>query len=372
MAGIYVHIPFCKSRCIYCGFYSTTHLSCQDEYIKALVKELHQRRNYLKKDKIDTIYIGGGTPSTLSYKNIALLCNTLMNFAGHSITEFTMECNPDDITVDFANSIYSLGINRVSMGVQTFSEKRLSFLRRRHGALDAERAVNILKESGISNISIDLMFGFPDETLDDWKKDLAKAIELNVNHISAYSLMYEEGTHLYNMLQDNAIKEIDEELSCTMYDTLIDSLTNVGYEHYEISNFAKKGFRSIHNSNYWKETPYLGLGTGAHSYNIVSRQWNVSNLQLYLKAINEENNNYIEDIEILNEADKYNDLITTALRTIEGINLSSLSIQHKKHLIISAKKDLSNGNLMITNDHIHLTRKGLFISDDVMSNLIIV
>ena len=365
MSGIYAHIPFCKSRCIYCGFYSTTLLSLQDEYVDAMLRELDNRRDYLPDEPVTTIYIGGGTPSMLSSHNLSRLCLSLKDFAGESLEEFTIECNPDDITPELASLLYSLGVNRVSMGAQTFSDERLAFIHRRHKAHQVKEAVENLRNAGIRNISIDLMFGFPYETVENWKCDIEQALSLGVQHISAYSLMYEEGTPLYKILEEGKIKEISEDVSLEMYETLITLLTQAGYEHYEISNFALSGYRSKHNSSYWKRVPYLGIGAAAHSYNLTSRQWNASDVKLYIKG-----DNIIEGCELLDSTEQYNDLITTALRTRDGIDLDSLSETDKLFLTKAASKSIEQGNLIIENNHLHLTRKGLFISDAVMVELI--
>ena len=365
MSGIYAHIPFCKSRCIYCGFYSTTLLSLQDEYVDAMLRELDNRRDYLPDEPVTTIYIGGGTPSMLSEHNLSRLCLRLKEFAGNSLEEFTVECNPDDITPELASLLYSLGVNRVSMGAQTFSDKRLAFIHRRHKAYQVEEAVNNLRNAGITNISIDLMFGFPDETVDNWKSDIEQALRLGVQHISAYSLIYEEGTPLYKLLEDGKIKEISEETSLEMYETLINILTAAGYEHYEISNFALPGYRSKHNSSYWKHIPYLGLGAAAHSYNLISRQWNVSDVELYIKE-----DNTVENYELLDTNEQFNDIVTTVLRTSDGIDLDCLSESDREYILKTSSKSIEQGNLIIENNHLHLTRKGLFISDAVMVELI--
>lgn len=365
MSGIYAHIPFCKSRCIYCGFYSTTLLSLQDEYVDAMLRELDNRKDYLDDEPVTTIYIGGGTPSMLSEHNLSRLCQRLKEFAGNSLEEFTVECNPDDVTPELASQLYSLGVNRVSMGAQTFSDARLAFIHRRHKAYQVEEAVNNLRNAGITNISIDLMFGFPDETVDNWKSDIEQALRLKVQHISAYSLMYEEGTPLYKLLENGNIKEISEETSLEMYETLINLLPAAGYEHYEISNFALPGYRSKHNSSYWKRIPYLGIGAAAHSYNLTSRQWNVSDVKLYIKG-----DNIVEDCELLDHIERFNDIVTTALRTSDGIDLDSLQESDREYILKASAKSIEQGNLIIENNHLHLTRKGLFISDAVMVELI--
>lgn len=371
MSGIYVHIPFCKSRCIYCGFYSTTLEKMQDRYVKALINELSLRSDYISL-RVRTIYIGGGTPSVLTEENMSLLCKALQKRADEGIEEFTVECNPDDVTADYAAMLVRNGVNRVSMGAQSFSDERLRFLRRRHKADDVERAVSALRKAGIKNISIDLMFGFPQETLTEWESDLDKAVSLNVEHISAYSLMYEEGTPLYTMLENGKIEEIDEDLSRTMYDSLINKLISAGYEHYEISNFARPGYHSRHNSSYWDGTEYIGIGAAAHSYDGNSRQWNIADIKRYTDIMLSPTlaDDYIEDKEILTETEKYNDIVTTALRTRKGIDISMLKKSDRSFLLTSAADDIKRGNLILDNNHLHLTRKGLYISDAVMVNLI--
>ena len=272
--GIYIHIPFCKSRCIYCGFYSSTLFGLQHDYAATLIKEMHLRRSEFNglgsidsPNSVDTIYIGGGTPSTLPLPDIQDILNSVSECFPGNPREVTIEVNPDDITPEFVGRLQSFGINRISMGIQTFDDSRLQFLHRRHTSSQAIDAVRIIKDAGIENISIDLMFGFPKENIGDWQNDIKTALSLDPNHISAYCLMYEEGTPLHKMLETGKVKQIDEETYVAMYTELIDQLTSHGYEHYEISNFAKHGYRSIHNSSYWHDVPYLGFGASAHSYN---------------------------------------------------------------------------------------------------------
>ena len=382
MAGIYIHVPFCASRCIYCGFYTTTTLSSQDRLVRALCSELDMRRDYLL-DKaaptspitIDTIYLGGGTPSQLSQENLLRLFDAIYNkveqvptFHISPTAEVTMECNPDDLTPQFVQTIARLPVNRVSMGVQTFSDERLNFLRRRHKATDIEPAIQRLRQVGIGNISIDLIFGFPKQTVNEWATDLQKAIELDGEHISAYSLMYEEGTPLFRLLEQQRVSEIADSQSLDMFNLLVDTLTTNHYEHYEISNFAREGFSSRHNASYWQGIPYLGLGPSAHSYDGNSRQWNVSNLHKYMDAI--ENGTVPMEKETLDEDTKYNDWITTALRTKEGLDLNLLSEAHREYLLRAAEPHLREGNLVLTNNNIALSRAGIFISDSVMSDLV--
>lgn len=367
MAGIYVHIPFCHSRCIYCGFFSSVGLlGLQDKYVDALLHEIELRNDYLGSELPETAYIGGGTPSLLHNSNITRIANAIYK---KGITkEFTIECNPDDVTPELCKTLHDCGVNRISMGVQTFSDSRLQFLNRRHSSNDIPLAIRNLRNAGIDNISIDLMFGFPQETMGEWEADIDKALRLNVQHISAYSLMYEEGTKLYAMLESGDIKENEENTSAAMYDKLIEKLTKNGYEHYEISNFAKPGFRSLHNSSYWNGTKYLGLGAAAHSYDTASRQWNVSNIKEYIKFI--ESGLIPFEKETIDKQTRYNDMITTALRTKEGIDLTELSQEDYIYIIRNARRSMEAGTLAVTNNRLHLTRKGLYISDDIMSDLI--
>lgn len=374
MAGIYIHIPFCKSRCIYCGFYSTTLLDLRKKYINAVCREMELRKNYIR-EPFSTIYLGGGTPSLLDEAELTKLFLYINNvYDVDRNAEITMECNPDDITPKFTNMLSHLPINRVSMGAQTFADSRLRLLHRRHNSDEVKHAVKLLREAGIKNISIDLMFGFPDESLSQWKEDISAAMALNVEHISAYSLMYEEDTPLWKMLDTGKVKEIDEELSLTMFKELVCQLTDAGYEHYEISNFARTGYRSRHNSSYWHQVPYIGLGAAAHSFDLNSRQWNVADLKLYIEEIN--NGIIPMEREELDNDTTFNDIITTALRTSDGIDLNAMETRlgkrYRNTLISAAGKHIEQGLLEIRHDRLRLTAEGIFISDMVMSDLMIV
>lgn len=374
MAGIYIHIPFCKSRCIYCGFYSTTLLDLRKKYINAVCREMELRKNYIR-EPFSTIYLGGGTPSLLDEAELTKLFLYINNvYDVDRNAEITMECNPDDITPKFTNMLSRLPINRVSMGAQTFADSRLRLLHRRHNSDEVKHAVKLLREAGIKNISIDLMFGFPDESLSQWKEDISAALALNIEHISAYSLMYEENTPLWKMLDTGKVKEIDEELSLTMFKELVCQLTDAGYEHYEISNFARPGYRSRHNSSYWHQVPYIGLGAAAHSFDLNSRQWNVADLKLYIEEIN--NGIIPMEREELDNDTTFNDIITTALRTSDGIDLNAMETRlgkrYRNTLISAAGKHIEQGLLEIRHDRLRLTFEGIFISDMVMSDLMIV
>ena len=393
MAGIYIHIPFCRSRCIYCGFYSTTALQLRQEYVEAVCRELEKRafeegerafeEGGRRKEEgeylINTIYIGGGTPSQLTIGQLRQILDAVYIYNNVAEdAEVTIEVNPDDVTEDFVRGLSTLPVNRVSMGAQTFDDERLRFLHRRHSASQVSEAVRLLRDAGIRNISVDLMYGFPEESLDDWQHDISSALALNVEHLSAYCLMVEEGTPLYNMYsrtqQESSSSSHDtsltsEELERAMYETLTDRLETAGYEHYEISNFARKGYRSRHNSSYWDGTPYIGIGAAAHSYDGNTRSWNVSDIRKYIDAMTE--GKRLFESETIDDDTRYNDLVTVALRTREGLDLRALQPKYRDYAIKNARRFISDGLLQLSaSDHLALTRKGLFVSDMIMSELI--
>ena len=375
MAGLYIHIPFCASRCIYCGFYSTTLMELRDRYVDALCHEMALRQEALVQQglplpSLDTIYIGGGTPSQLSPRHLKILFDHINKVFSNNATEVTIEMNPDDVTEEYAHALSQLPVNRVSMGAQTFDDTRLRFLNRRHNARQVPQAVKTLREAGISNISIDLMYGFPGETIDNWQDDITKALDLGVEHLSAYCLMIEEGTVLYEKTrngENERMRECDEELERQMYYTLTERLKAAGYEHYEISNFALPGRRSRHNSSYWTDLPYIGLGAAAHSYDGRSRCWNVADIRQYINGI--ENGSPVIDQEWLNDDSRYNDRVMLSLRTCEGIDLSTLQPADRTYLLSLAQKYIDNRLLTAEGDHLRLSNEGLFVSDMIMSDL---
>lgn len=373
MAGLYIHIPFCASRCIYCGFYSTTRLDLRQQYVDALIRELVEvgKSKMLKDDSISTVYLGGGTPSQLTIPQLHQLLDAIYIYNKvEPDAEVTIEMNPDDVSVPYADTLRQLGINRVSMGAQTFDVERLRWLNRRHTVAQVGQAVTILRAAGIRNISIDLMYGFPDETIDDFVRDIDEAIKLDVEHISAYCLMIEEGTELYRRYGDKRVREYDdskEETERKMYELLIDKLTAAGYEHYEISNFARPSFRSRHNSSYWTGVPYIGLGAAAHSFDGHLRSWNVSDIRQYIAAVNRDER--LNEEEVLSATDFYNERVMLGLRTCEGVDLSALSDDERNYCIQEAQPFLSDDILLLTDNRLVLTRKGLFVSDYVISSL---
>ena len=373
MAGIYIHIPFCKQRCSYCAFYSTTLYNIREKYVDALCKELIMRKEYANGETIETIYLGGGTPSTLTMEQLQRICDTIYaTYHLSSTPEVTIECNPDDLTPEFLAQLKRLPFNRISMGVQSFNDTQLKRLGRRHNADKARQAVQNAREAGYDNISIDLIFALPGSTITEWEHDLDSAIALHPTHISAYNLTYEEGTPMHRALERGDFAELSEEENIEQFNMLITKLKQAGYLHYEISNFALPGCESRHNSSYWNDTTYIGCGAAAHSYNGTSRQWNIADIQQYIKGIESSVPDF--EIEQLTEEERYNDTILTRLRTAKGIPLAWMKEKFNKelnnHLQRTAKKEIALGNLKNEDGHLSLTEKGIFISDAVIRELI--
>lgn len=373
MAGIYLHIPFCKRRCIYCDFFSTTHGEKKTRYISALCQELEQRKEYTGNEPIETIYFGGGTPSQLSQKDFTEIFAHI--YKVYPITpdaEISLEANPDDLTPEYISMLRTLPFNRLSMGIQTFHEDTLKLLQRRHTAGQAIRAYKECRNAGFQNISIDLMYGLPGETLASWEKDLKQAIELHPEHISAYHLIYEENTALWKLREQHKVEEADEDLSVSLFSTLIDRLTEAGYDHYEISNFCLPGLHSRHNSSYWTGKTYLGCGPSAHSYNGISRQWNIASLDEYITGI--QNETPVFETEELDLYTRYNDFVITTIRTQWGMSLTKLRDEFGEKLysycLRMARPHLEQGTLEIVNQTLKLTRQGIFISDGIMSDML--
>ena len=373
MAGIYIHIPFCKRRCIYCDFFSTTQSEKKAEYVHALVRELEMRKDYVGDEEIETIYLGGGTPSQLSQEELEEIFAYI--YKVYKVTpdaEITLEANPDDLTPEYVSMLRTLPVNRISMGIQTFQEETLKLLHRRHTARQAIEAFRRCREAGFQNISIDLMYGLPGETLETWEQDLQQAVDLHPEHISAYHLIYEEGTTLWNLREQNKVEEAEEELSLTLFKTLIERLTKAGYQHYEISNFCLPGLHSRHNSSYWTGKKYLGCGPSAHSFDGISRQWNVSSLEKYLEGIRSNQLDFeLEDLDLYT---RYNDFVITSIRTCWGMPLAQLRTTYGESLynycLRMAKPHIEQGVLEIKEDTLKLTPQGIFISDGIMSDLL--
>lgn len=375
MAGIYLHIPFCKTRCIYCDFYSTTRDDLKRRYVRALCRELTLRRDYLQSAVVETVYLGGGTPSQLAEEDLADIFRTLQEAYGlDNATEITLEANPDDLTGDYVRMLRRFPINRLSMGIQTFDEDTLKLLRRRHTARQAMDAFLRCREAGFDNLSIDLIYGLPGETDARWQADLQQAVRLRPEHVSAYHLMYEEETTLYRYLLEHRVCEVDEDASVRFYHRLTDTLSEAGYVHYEISNFCLPGRHARHNASYWQGIPYLGCGASAHSYDGRSREWNVASIDAYIQGM--ERGERPHEVECLDADTRYNEYVMTGLRTRWGISLDQVAADYGKerlaYLERMARPHLQRGMMAVGEGRLRLTEAGVFVSDDILSDLMYV
>lgn len=369
VAGLYIHVPFCQGRCVYCDFYSTTEgAEWKSRYVTALLREMRMRRDELPLARVHSIYIGGGTPSQLLPEALATILDEACRlYAVESGAEVTVEANPDDVTDEWLSALGHIPVNRLSMGVQSFDDGLLRLLRRRHTASQAVRAVERAAAHGIGNVSIDLIYGLPTQTMGQWQADVRQALALGVRHLSAYALSYEEGTPLARMLRQGRVEEADEELSLGMYDHLIDATRAAGYDHYEISNFCQPGWHSRHNSLYWHGVPYLGFGPGAHSYDGQrTRRWNLPDLRAYVAT---DTGLPPHQQEHLTDDELYDELVMTRLRTSEGLPLDLLAPADRAYCLAQAAPHLRAGRMEQAGGAIRLTRQGIFTSNDIISDL---
>ncbi|WP_430814348.1 radical SAM family heme chaperone HemW [Carboxylicivirga sp. RSCT41] len=370
MAGIYIHVPFCYTRCSYCDFYKTTDQQLKDEYIKALCKEIELNRTFFLKEDIQTIYFGGGTPSTLSISELEKIILTLKEFASFkNLQELTLEVNPDDVNEEYIKDIVALGVNRLSMGIQSFFDSHLRKMNRRHNADQAQRAIHIANEMGIKNMSIDLIYGLPYMTFDEWKENVRLAIASNVQHISAYHLTFEKGTLYYDYLKKGKLKEVPEESSIEQFDYLVSALKDAGFEHYEISNFSRKGLESKHNSNYWTGMKYLGLGPSAHSFDGINRMWNVRDLRKYCHALL--NDQSYTEKETLTDTDRYNEFVMLGLRTQKGFHLDFMETFNSKikhHFNNELRHQLKQNNVVVLDGFCFVSEERKMITDSIISD----
>ena len=371
--GIYVHIPFCRSKCYYCGFYSVASLNLKEQYINALIKEINIRQDYLGNKMVSTLYFGGGTPSYLSeidLKNIITEIYRKWKFTENA--EISIELNPEDGTMEKLTSLKELGFNRLTFGVQSFDKNVLKTVNRTHAPEHVVTAIENARRVGFNNIGIDIIIGLPGATREILMSDLQKAKELNTEHISLYIFSVDPGTVFEKLYERGKISlHTDEELY-EQYMYVSDFFKNCGYEHYEISNFAKNGKYSKHNTSYWQQKPYLGLGAAAHSYNIESRQWNVSNVKKYVDSLND--SNLIFEKENLNREDKFNEYIMTRLRTMWGIDIEFIQSNYSEYYQVVSKhiqKQIDIGNIIKFNSNLRLTEDAWFISDDIFSEMFV-
>tara|TARA_Y100001968_G_scaffold332563_1_gene391238 strand:+ start:2454 stop:3581 length:1128 start_codon:yes stop_codon:yes gene_type:complete len=375
MAGIYVHIPFCSQACYYCDFHFSTSLKTKNRVVNAINKELIIQKKYLQSEIINTVYFGGGTPSLLDVTLLNSIVDTInQNFTLAQFVEFTIEANPEDVEKSKVLSWQNMGFNRVSLGVQSFRDKDLKYMNRSHSAMQAIRSIEILQHSQIKNISIDLIYGHPGLGDTAWMNNLKHVIDMNIAHLSCYCLTVEPKTPLYSFIEKGKYKKLNSETGKTQFLLTRNMLIKNNYHHYEISNFSKSGFQSLHNQNYWNKTKYLGVGPSAHSFNGQTRQWNIKNNITYCQSIEQERCFYEQ--EKLTRKNLINEYILTSLRTSKGASAHYLGLYMKKN-----EKEVFNREIdklkckkliMINNHQIVLTETGMLFADSISENLFLI
>ena len=366
---IYVHIPFCKSRCLYCDFFSTTSLDLRGVFVRSLLNEIKERAEEIRTARANTIYIGGGTPSQMTPSDLKNIFDALQCVAPlEEGSEVTIECNPDDVDSDFIEGLLATPVNRVSMGVQCMNDDLLRLLNRRHTARQARRAVEMLRCAGYHNISLDLMYGLPGQTMEMWQNDVNEILSMRVPHLSAYSLQWEEGTALYRMMEGGKVSEAPEELSVEMYRYLVKATKCAGMEHYEISNFARPGMKARHNSGYWRNEAYVGLGPGAHSYDgRAKRSSNPPDLLHYIKTAGLPQ----QEVEFLDEDALYEECVLKSLRTMDGLDVGVLAPKYRNYALTMVQPHILAGRVEQHGNVLRLTEDGIFVSNDVMSDMML-
>lgn len=373
VAGVYLHIPFCTRKCAYCDFYSVANTKMCNDFVSAICKEVELQKNYLDKEKVQTIYFGGGTPSILNVNQIGIILENIYKYFNVDLnTEITLEANPDNLNTEYLKALKKLGVNRLSVGIQSFNDIDLQLMKRKHTVNQALESVKEAQNQGFSNISVDLIYGLPNLTINNWEKNINEALNLNIQHISAYHLTIEPNTTFHKLHNKQKLNLPTEDESIDQFKLLIDKTAEKGFLHYEISNFALDGSISLHNTNYWMGVKYLGLGPSAHSYNLTSRQWNISNLHEYMDAILK--GKTPSESENLSETEKYNDFVITSLRTMWGLNTEILRKEYgdkyEKYFFIKTRRMLSEKLLTKSGNNFILTEKGMFISDNIIQELL--
>ena len=372
MAGIYIHIPFCKQACYYCNFHFSTSLNLKDALIRALLKEIELRSSNLDNETIETIYFGGGTPSLLSIDDINLILSSLNeNYNISDSAEISFEANPDDITIEKLDGWKNAGINRLSIGIQSFIERDLKWMNRAHNASQAVSCIQLAKQAGFNNFSIDLIFGVPRLSNNEWQKNVQTAIDLQVPHISSYALTVEPKTALQKMIALKKKENVNTDIQADQFHILMRKMNEAGYEHYEISNFARPGFRSQHNSSYWQGEKYIGIGPSAHSYNGKERMWNKANNALYIQSLQEDI--IPSEKEILSKSQKLNEYVMTSLRTMEGMDLlfieNNFSKKGRERIENLFNQKIKKENYFISSNKIILTNDGKLFADAIAVEL---
>lgn len=374
MAGIYLHIPFCKQACTYCNFHFTTSLRYKDHLVKALAKEAEAERDYLAGETLNTLYFGGGTPSILTSADLHFILEHLYkNYMVAPDAEITLEANPDDVTVEKVRDWKRLGINRLSIGIQSFFEEELQWMNRAHNSHQAKACIENAYKAGINNLSIDLIYGSPLLSDEMWEQNVATAISCNITHLSCYALTVEEKTPLHKNISLKKGVEVDSDKQARQFLQLMQWLRDAGYQHYEVSNFAKPGFRSRHNSSYWKGVSYLGLGPSAHSFNGSERRWNIPNNNVYIKSVNE--GAAQREFENLTPTQHLNETVMISLRTMEGIDLDKIGKswgeKEKWRLQRQLTKYVDSGLVKLNNQHAQLTDEGMLRADGIAADLFV-
>jgi oxygen-independent coproporphyrinogen-3 oxidase len=373
LSGIYIHIPYCKQACHYCDFHFSTNTKTKLDLIEALCKEIIIQKDYFHSKEIKTIYFGGGTPSLLNEKELEKILNAIQtNFSVSTGAEITMEVNPDDLSIDKLDTIYRNGINRLSIGIQSFNDYFLKFFNRAHNAQMAQDSIIDARSAGFENISVDLIFGIPNQSTSQFENDLKKIIALDTEHISIYGLTIEEKTVFGKWLDTNKIQPIDEEFAAIQLEMIMNELPKAGFQQYEISNFCKLGFESKHNSNYWTQEHYLGIGPSAHSYNGISRQSNVANNAKYISSVR--NGEIPFDLEILDLSQKINEHILTRIRTLDGISFDHLKTQFNFDFVEKFEKEIKTFvglGLIVADNNLYLTQKGKLVADSITESFMI-
>jgi oxygen-independent coproporphyrinogen III oxidase len=374
MSGIYIHIPFCKQACHYCDFHFSTSMKKKDEMVLALAKELKIRKKEFENETIETIYFGGGTPSTLQISDCRFLIDEVYkNYKVSENREITLEANPDDLSEDYLIELSKIGINRLSIGIQSFFEEDLTMMNRAHNSAEARKCLEEATKY-FDNISLDLIYGIPGMSNEKWKQNIETALTFGIPHISSYALTVEPKTALNKLIQTGKIAKPSDDLAQEHFSILVEMLENNGFIHYELSNFGKENYFSKNNSAYWLGKKYLGIGPSAHSYDGISRSWNVSNNSIYLKSLEE--NNMPNEIEILSKTDRYNEYIMTGLRTIWGVSLDRIELEfgneYLDYLQKQAQKFIDDDLLSIQNQILKPTPKGKFLTDGIASDLFMI
>ncbi len=371
MSGIYIHIPFCKQACNYCDFHFSTSMKKKDEMVLALAKEIVMRKSEFENEVVETIYFGGGTPSRLQIADLRLQLDSIYkNYTVAQNPEITLEANPDDLSEEYLMELLEIGINRLSIGIQSFFEDDLKMMNRAHNATEAKKCLESATKY-FDNISLDLIYGIPGMSNESWKKNIDTALSFGIPHISSYALTVEPKTALNKLIQTGKIAEPKDEVASEHFMILVETLEANGFVHYELSNFGKPDYFSKNNSAYWLGKKYIGIGPSAHSYDGVSRSWNVANNALYLKSIEE--NLLPMETEVLSVSDRYNEYIMTGLRTIWGVSLERIQNEFGQsyfdYLLKQAQKFLDDDLLSIENAILKPTPKGKFLTDGIASDL---